>query len=109
MNNDLSKLQDAIKERLRIESNLYLTEKEKLESVTDNGIIKTSLLEEPYALIALTGASLAFDKFKKIAYPVIFKNLAFRLLIANTIYYLVFTDYSRFYKRIYKKLILNYK
>jgi hypothetical protein len=103
MNEYLSNLTQSIKERLKLESDLYLTTKEKNES---NNLekIKLSLLDEPFLLITVVGFSLAFDRYKHQAYSKIIKNLALHLLLANTFYYLVLTDYGKFYKKIFNKL-----
>jgi hypothetical protein len=105
----LLQFKQNVEKRLRNESELYLTEKQK-KDIPNYSVkrIKLSLIDEPVVLCGVIGLSFVFDKFKGVNYKIMLKNMVLRLLEVNVIYYLVFTDYDQFYKTLYKKLIYKH-
>ena len=105
---------ETLKRSLFYEAFLYLDDYEK-EEIKNNSKIQEKLVEisilnfnNKKNICLISGIicfSYFFDKikFKRLRYLKYLQNIVFRLLLSNTIFYFIFSDYNSFYKKIFYK------
>lgn len=113
MNGLIETTRRNLEKRLTVESYFYLNneDKNKIHSDTNNTkeTVNVNLLKNKYFLSSVIGLSIIVDCFYlKYNISRVVKNAAFRVLMANSIYYILFTDYDKFYHQIYTKYYLKY-